>query len=203
MAAVKVDGLAIEWVALVPPARWARGVLLRLLWGVMERGASARGVAAHELLPCRGVALLTTDIPATVHGVLPLTRGVDAPCRGTSIPRGMLLLVARATVLANPGSRRGMSRGALVLSLGVLEAGEGADAGADAREGAGADAGADAAGAVSRVFSAVTTGTFAVAASAVASSPLVSADRKALIAFPHPEGTSPSSPDGRRTAVER
>jgi hypothetical protein len=115
----------------------------------------------------------------------------------------MLLLVARATVLANPGSRRGMSRGALVLSLGVLEAGEGADAGADAREGAGADAGADAAGAVSRVFSAVITGTFAVAASAVASSPLDSADRKALIAFPHPEGTSPSSPDGRRTAVER
>ena len=185
----------------------------------MGRGASARGVAAHELLPCRGVALPTCDIPATVRGVLPLTRGVDAPCRG--IPRGMLLLVARATARANPGSRRGMSRGALVLSLGVLAAGEGtgagadagadagagagacagADAGADADEDAGAEDGADAAGAVSRVFSAVTTGSFAVAASAVASSPLVSVDRKALISFPHPEGTSPSSPDGRCTAV--
>lgn len=181
----------------------------------MGRGASARGVAAHELLPCRGVALPMCDIPATVRGVLPLTRGVDAPCRG--IPRDMLLLVARATSRANPGSRRGMSRGALVLSLGVPEAGGRADAGVDAGAGAGAGAGADAgadadedaraedgavaAGAVSRVFSAVTTGSFTDAASAVTSSPLVSADRKALISFPHPDGTSPSSPDGRCTAV--
>ena len=31
MADVKVDSLAFEWLALVPTARWARGVLLRLL----------------------------------------------------------------------------------------------------------------------------------------------------------------------------